>query len=66
MPEWLFTRPAVITLAILGGGCALIASALKKRDSAPQWAARFNTASYGFMGVSVLCFIIAGLRGSQS
>lgn len=64
MPEWLFTRPTVITLAVLGGVCAMAASALKKRDKPSEWVARFNTASYGFMGVSVFCFIVAGMRGS--
>ena len=73
--EWIFSRPVVVTLALTGGLFSLVAMWLRKRPTMPErsspdwaviWAARLDAISYGFMGVSMLLFIIAGLRGPQN
>ena len=77
--EWMFSRAFVVTLALTGGALSLTAIWLRQRQGAPQqaasvpemqgtakWAARLDAVSYGFMGVSMLLFIITGLRGPQS
>ena len=64
--EWLWSRPVVIALALTGGALSVAAMALRKRQGAAHWVARFDAVSYVFMGVSMLLFIIAGLRGPQS
>ena len=64
--EWMFSRAVVVTLALTGGGFSLAALAVRKRQGPAQWAARLDAVSYGFMGVSMLLFIITGLRGPQS
>lgn len=64
--EWLWSRPAVITLALTGGALSVAAMAVRKRAGAAHWAARLDAASYVLMGVSMLLFIIAGLRGPQN
>lgn len=61
--EWLFTRPVVITLAVIGGVASTLAPMLQSRGWISAARARqLNIAGYGFMIVSMLCFIIAGFR----
>jgi predicted membrane channel-forming protein YqfA (hemolysin III family) len=62
--EWVLTRPTVITLAIIGGIFSLVASVIRKRERDGVWATRLDIAAYIVMGVSMLLFIIIGLRGS--
>lgn len=62
----MFTRPVVITLAIAGGACSVAAGALRKQAGRETWAARLDITGYVLMGISMLCFIIAGLRGTES
>lgn len=73
--EWIFSRAVVVTLALTGGVFSLAAMWLRKRPTMPEraatdwavtWAARLDAISYGFMGVSMLLFIIAGLRWPQN
>ena len=56
----------MIGLALTGAALSVAAMALRKRQGAAPWAARFDAVSYVFMGVSMLLFIIAGLRGPQN
>ena len=62
--EWILTRPTVITLAAIGGIFSLVASVIRKRQREALWARRLDIAAYVVMGVSMLLFIIIGLRGS--
>ncbi len=62
----MFTRPVVITLAVAGGGCSVAAGALRKQAGREAWAAKLDMLGYALMGISMLCFIIAGLRGTES
>jgi hypothetical protein len=61
--EWLVTREAVITLAVLGAVASTAASALQVRGkiNAPR-ARQRNVTGYVLMGISMLLFIIAGYR----
>jgi hypothetical protein len=61
--DWLITREAVITLAVLGAIASTASSVLQVRGkiSAPR-ARQLNIVGYAFMGVSMLLFIIAGYR----
>ena len=62
--EWLLSRPAVVALAVLGAILAMIASALRARGKLNDaQARRLNVAGYVAMGVSMLLFAVAGLRG---
>jgi hypothetical protein len=61
--EWLFTRPTVITLAVLGGAVSLLASTLQARGTVSEQRARqMQNAAYGCMAASMLLFIIAGFK----
>ena len=62
----MFTRPVVIALALAGAACSVAAGALRKRLGREAWAARLDLAGYVLMGISMLCFIIAGWRGTES
>ena len=64
--NWLFERPVVITLAIIGGALSLAAMLMQNKSAMEQWSRRFNLASYFFMGASVVLFIIAGLRAGRN
>ena len=64
--NWLFERPVVITLAIIGGALSLAAMLMQNKSAMEQWIRRFNLASYFFMGASVVLFIIAGLRAGRN
>jgi hypothetical protein len=62
--DWLLTREAVIGLAIVGALFSVAASALQVRGAigAPR-ARQLNVVGYACMGVSMLLFIIVGMRG---
>ena len=65
--EILLTRPVVVGLAIAGALCALAASALQKRGVVTEARAnRLNLAGYVLMGVSMLLFVVVGLRGGAA
>ena len=63
--EWILTKPVVIVFALLGGALSLIAMLIRKRQSNLQTAAKLDSAAYALMGVSMLLFIIIGLRGKE-
>jgi hypothetical protein len=61
--DWLLTREAVISLAVLGAVFSTAASALQVRGKiGPARASQLNSAGYACMGVSMLLFIIVGYR----
>jgi hypothetical protein len=57
-----FSRPFIITLAILGAIAATAATLLSARLG-PVRTKQLNAAGYAFMGISMLLFILAGFRG---
>ena len=62
--EVLLTKPVVVALAILGAMLSSLASFLQVRGHLGAKGARvINYAGYGCMGVSMLLFSAAGLRG---
>ena len=62
--DWLLTREAVITLAVLGAISSVAASVLHVRGAISALRARqLNLAGYVFMGISMLLFIAVGMRG---
>jgi hypothetical protein len=63
--EWILTKPVVIGLAILGGVISVAAMFIRKRPASLHTAAKLDTAAYALMGVSMLLFIIIGLRGTE-
>ena len=64
--DWLLTREAVITLAVLGGIASVAASVLQVRGTISALRARqLNLAGYVFMGISMLLFIAVGMRGGE-
>ena len=61
--EFLLSKTAVVGLAVLGAFASTLASALQARKAVGEARARqLNLLGYGFMGLSILLFIIAGLR----
>ena len=65
--EILLSRPVVIGLAIAGALCALAASVLQKRGVVTEArASHLNNAGYVLMGVSMLLFVVVGLRGGAA
>lgn len=65
IPEWIFTRATVVTLAIVGAVISVVASSLKLRGSiSDERVKQINRVGYGFMWVSVALFIIAGFRSN--
>ena len=61
--DFVFSRPVVITLAVLGALVSTLATILQSRNViGPARAKQLNAAGYGFMGVSMLLFIVAGFR----
>ena len=59
----IFSRPLVIALAILGAIASTLATVLQSRNViGPARAKQLNVAGYGFMGVSMVLFIVAGFR----
>jgi len=64
MIETLFERSTVIGLAVIGGVLSLVASWSQSRGwVTDQQHKSLNKAAYGFMAVSILLFICAGLFG---
>jgi hypothetical protein len=60
--ELLLTKPVVVALAILGAALSSLASFLQTRNRISEKSARaLNYAGYGFMGVSMVLFALAGL-----
>ena len=62
--ELLLSKPAVVALAVIGALLAVCASVLRaggKLNDAQ--ARRLNLAGYVAMGVSMVLFVLAGLRG---
>jgi hypothetical protein len=61
--EWLFTRPVVVTLAIIGALLSTLAPMLQGKGwLSERGAHRLNMAGYVVMGISMLFFIVAGFR----
>ena len=61
--DFFFSRPVVIALAILGAVASTLSTVLQSRNViGPARAKQLNAAGYGFMGVSMVLFIIAGFR----
>jgi uncharacterized protein with PQ loop repeat len=65
MMEWILSRATIVTLAVLGGIFAGLASLLQARGStfAPR-TRQLTIAGYVFMAASMVLFVVAGfLRG---
>lgn len=61
--DWLLTREACITFAVIGAVLSTAASVLQVRKTlGEKGAGLMNYAGYGAMGASVLIFIVAGFR----
>lgn len=61
--DWLLTREAVISLAVLAALLSTAASVLQVRGVIGASRARqLNLAGYVLMGISMLLFIIVGYR----
>ena len=61
--DWLLTRGAVITLAVLGAIASTGASILQVRGLiSAERARQLNVAGYVLMGISMALFIVAGFR----
>ena len=61
--DWLLTRAAVITLAVLGALASTAASMLQVRGLiSAERARQLNLAGYVLMGISMALFIVAGFR----
>lgn len=61
--DWLLTREAVITLAMLGAAASTSASYLQVRGKiSAARASRLNLLGYALMGASMALFIAAGFR----
>jgi hypothetical protein len=59
--DWLLTREAVITLAVLGAVASTAASVLQVRGSISALRARqLNVLGYVLMGISMALFIVVG------
>ena len=61
--DWLLTRAAVITLAVLGALASTAASVLQVRGViGAERARQLNIAGYVLMGISMALFIVIGFR----
>lgn len=61
--DWLLTREAVITLAVLAAIPSVAASVLQVRGKINALRARqLNLAGYVLMGISMFLFIVVGYR----
>jgi hypothetical protein len=61
--DWLLTRGAVITLAVLGALASSAASMLQVRGLiSAERARQLNLAGYVLMGISMALFMVAGFR----
>lgn len=62
----MFSRPAVIGLAVIGAACAGMASLLQARKGASaSGVRRWNIVAYACMAASMALFIVAGFRGAD-
>jgi hypothetical protein len=60
--EVLLTKPVVVALAILGAALSSLAAFLQTRSRISDRTGRIlNYTGYGFMGVSMALFALAGL-----
>ena len=65
--EVLLSKPAVVTLAVLGAILAVAASLLRAAGKLNEvQAKRLNRVAYVVMGASMLLFALAGLRGAPA
>ena len=63
MLEVLLQRSTVVSLAVIGGLLSLCVTVLASRGTLSENAIKnLNKVAYGFMGLSMLLFIAAGLR----
>ena len=63
MLEVLLLRSTVVSLAVIGGLLSLCVTVLASRGALSENAIKnLNKLAYGFMGLSMLLFIAAGLR----
>ena len=63
MLELLLQRSTVVSLAVIGGLLSLCVTVLTSRGALSENAIKnLNKVAYGFMGLSMLLFIAAGLR----
>lgn len=61
--DWLLSREACITFAVIGATLSTAASILQvKQVLSAKNAQLMNYAGYGAMGFSMLVFIVAGFR----
>jgi hypothetical protein len=61
--DWLLSREAVITLAVLGAFASTAASMLQVRGRISAGRARqLNLAGYLLMGISMALFVVIGFR----
>lgn len=61
--DWILTREAVITLAVLGAIAAVAASVLKKRGNISMVRSnQLTLLGYGLMTLSMALFIVVGFR----
>lgn len=63
--EFLLSRPVVIGFAVAGGVFSAAAIVLRKRPGRDVLARQTDLAGYALMGISMLLFIIVGLRGQS-
>ena len=62
MLEVLLQRSTVVSLAVIGGVLSLCVTVLSSRGALSENAIKnLNKVAYGFMGLSMLLFIAAGL-----
>jgi hypothetical protein len=61
--DWILTREAIITLAVLAAIPSVAASVLQMRGNISIMRAKqLNYVSYGLMTLSMVLFIVVGLR----
>jgi len=61
--DWILTREAIITLAVLAAIPSVAASVLQMRGNIGIMRAKqLNYLSYGLMTLSMVLFIVVGLR----
>ena len=61
--EGLLERPVVIGFAVAGGVFSVAAMLLRRNPDSAALARQIDRAGYVLMGISMLLFIIIGLRG---
>jgi hypothetical protein len=67
MPDWLVSRAAIITLAVLGGIFAVLASLLRSGGAqGSSRGRRLTVIAYIFMVASMILFVIAGFSRGRS